>query len=159
MITPTWKIDSVPKFVWLHRLLHKTDRPKLVTVIRKANPYRKMAKATQDHRTCPNLLERQFDQGVPEKVLLTYITYLRYGTGHTTPFKRTNLILVTSAPTFPFRASKCSFMSRKSLHPPLLEADGVLQHYTSDNSHSGSLLQSDIDNELRVASYVCGGLG
>ena len=62
----------------IRRLMRKF---KLVTVIRKANPYRKMAKATQEHRTCPNLLERQFDQGVPEKVLLTDITYLRYGTG------------------------------------------------------------------------------
>ncbi|GEB34510.1 hypothetical protein BPA01_40900 [Brevibacillus parabrevis] len=62
----------------IRRLMRKF---KLVTVIRKANPYRKMAKATQEHRTCPNLLERQFDQGIPEKVLLTDITYLRYGTG------------------------------------------------------------------------------
>ncbi|WP_289142701.1 IS3 family transposase [uncultured Brevibacillus sp.] len=62
----------------IRRLMRKF---KLVTVIRKANPYRKMAKATQEHRTCPNLLERRFDQGVPEKVLLTDITYLRYGTG------------------------------------------------------------------------------
>jgi putative transposase len=35
-----------------------------------------MAKATQEHRTCPNLLKRQFDQGEPEKVLLTDITYM-----------------------------------------------------------------------------------
>ncbi|MFJ9502147.1 IS3 family transposase [Brevibacillus centrosporus] len=62
----------------IRRLMRKF---KLVTVIRKANPYRKMAKATQQHHTCPNLLERQFDQGVPEKVLLTDITYLRYGSG------------------------------------------------------------------------------
>lgn len=62
----------------IRRLMRKF---KLVTVIRKANPYRKMAKATQQHHTCPNLLERKFDQGVPEKVLLTDITYLRYGSG------------------------------------------------------------------------------
>ncbi|GGG86384.1 hypothetical protein GCM10010918_50720 [Paenibacillus radicis (ex Gao et al. 2016)] len=53
----------------------------LVATIRQANPYRKMAKATQEHRTCPNLLERKFDQGEPEKVLLTDITYMRYGSG------------------------------------------------------------------------------
>lgn len=51
----------------------------LVATIRQANPYRKMAKATQEHRTCPTLLERQFDQWEPEKVLLTHITYIRYG--------------------------------------------------------------------------------
>lgn len=47
----------------------------LVATIRQANPYRKMAKATQEHRTCPNLLERQFDQGEPEKVFQTSHTY------------------------------------------------------------------------------------
>lgn len=45
--------------------------------IRRANPYRKIAKATQEHRTVPNRLQRQFDQSAPKKVLLTDITYLR----------------------------------------------------------------------------------
>lgn len=53
----------------------------LVAKVRQANPYKKMAKATQEHKTCPNLLKRQFDQGVPEKVLLTDITYIPYGDG------------------------------------------------------------------------------
>ena len=50
--------------------------------IRKANPYRRMAKATKEHRVVPNLLERNFKQGVPGKVLLTDITYLPYGNNH-----------------------------------------------------------------------------
>lgn len=62
----------------IRRLMRKAG---IVAVIRQANPYRKMAKATQEHQTCPNLLERQFDQGEPEKVFLTDITYLRYGSG------------------------------------------------------------------------------
>ena len=62
----------------IRRLMRKAG---LVAVIRQANPYRKMAKATREHQTCPNLLERQFDQGEPEKVFLTDITYLRYGSG------------------------------------------------------------------------------
>lgn len=45
--------------------------------IRRANPYRKIAKATQEHRTVPNRFQRQFDQSAPKKVLLTDITYLR----------------------------------------------------------------------------------
>lgn len=53
----------------------------LVATIRQANPYRKKAKATQEHLTCLNLLKRQFDQGEPEKVLLTDITYMHYGHG------------------------------------------------------------------------------
>lgn len=47
--------------------------------IRKANPYRRMMKATQEHRVVPNLLNRQFKQEIPGKVLLTDITYLFYG--------------------------------------------------------------------------------
>lgn len=49
--------------------------------IRKANPYRRMAKATKEHTVLPNLLNRQFKQNVPGKVLLTDITYLFYGSG------------------------------------------------------------------------------
>ncbi|MBD8498512.1 IS3 family transposase [Paenibacillus arenosi] len=62
----------------IRRIMHKF---KLITSIRRANPYRKMAKATQEHKTCPNLLNRVFDQGEPEKVLLTDITYISYGNG------------------------------------------------------------------------------
>ncbi|WP_286168017.1 IS3 family transposase [Bacillus sp. 22-7] len=62
----------------IRRLMAKYN---LETKIRKANPYRKMAKATQEHRTCPNLLNREFNQEEPGKVLLTDITYLYYGKG------------------------------------------------------------------------------
>lgn len=51
----------------------------IVCPIRKANPYRRMMKATQEHRVVPNLLNRQFKQNIPGKVLLTDITYLFYG--------------------------------------------------------------------------------
>jgi putative transposase len=62
----------------IRRLMRKFN---LVAGIRQANPYRKIAKATQEHQTCPNLLKRHFDHGEPEKVFLTDITYLRYGNG------------------------------------------------------------------------------
>lgn len=47
--------------------------------IRKANPYRRMMKATKEHTVVPNLLNRNFKQEVVGKVLLTDITYLPYG--------------------------------------------------------------------------------
>ncbi|SFF18542.1 Transposase InsO and inactivated derivatives [Bacillus sp. OV194] len=50
--------------------------------IRRANPYKRMIKATQEHKVVPNLLNRQFKQGVPYKVLLTDITYLYFGKGN-----------------------------------------------------------------------------
>jgi putative transposase len=62
----------------IRRLMRKYN---LVAKVRQANPYRKIAKATQEHRTCPNLLARQFNQGEPGKVLLTDITYMKYGNG------------------------------------------------------------------------------
>jgi putative transposase len=53
----------------------------IICPIRRANPYRRMMKATQEHRVVPNLLNRQFKQDVPGKILLTDITYLFYGKG------------------------------------------------------------------------------
>ncbi|MCJ7687891.1 MAG: IS3 family transposase [Clostridiaceae bacterium] len=47
--------------------------------IRKANPYRRMMKATREHTVVPNLLNREFKQGVAGKILLTDITYMPYG--------------------------------------------------------------------------------
>lgn len=43
---------------------------------RKANPYRRMMKATKEHTVLPNLLNRNFKQQLPGKVLLTDISYL-----------------------------------------------------------------------------------
>lgn len=57
----------------VQRLMRKFD---IVCPIRKANPYRRIAKATMEHSVVPNILQRQFDQGVAGKVLLTDITYL-----------------------------------------------------------------------------------
>jgi transposase InsO family protein/transposase len=57
----------------VQRLMRKFE---IVCPIRKANPYRRIAKATKEHNTVANTLQRQFDQGVAGKVLLTDITYL-----------------------------------------------------------------------------------
>lgn len=60
----------------IRRVMKKYD---IVCPIRKANPYRRMMKATQEHKVLPNILERSFKQQIPGKVLLTDITYLFYG--------------------------------------------------------------------------------
>ena len=62
----------------IRRIMKKYD---IICPIRKANPYRRMMKATQEHRVVPNLLNRQFKQGIPWKVFLTDITYFIYGKG------------------------------------------------------------------------------
>jgi len=53
----------------------------LKTKIRRKNPYKAMAKKTQEHSTCPNILDRKFDVLIPYKVYSTDITYLFYGKG------------------------------------------------------------------------------
>ncbi len=55
----------------------------LVSPHRKPNPYKSIAKATREHRTLPNLLQRDFRKEVPGLVLLTDITYLPYGRSET----------------------------------------------------------------------------
>jgi putative transposase len=50
----------------------------IVCPIRKANPYRRMMKATMEHTRLPNLLNREFKTGIAGKVYLTDITYIRY---------------------------------------------------------------------------------
>jgi putative transposase len=62
----------------IRRLMHKYN---LETKVRRAKPYKKIAKATHEHKTVPNLLNRNFNQGEPRKVLLTDSTYVYYGAG------------------------------------------------------------------------------
>jgi transposase InsO family protein len=60
----------------IRRLMKKFG---LVCPHRKPNPYKRIAKATHEHRTVPNLLQRDFRKEVPGLALLTDITYLPYG--------------------------------------------------------------------------------
>lgn len=60
----------------IQRIMKKFE---IVCPYRKPNPYKKMAKATKEHRVVPNKLNREFKQHIPGKILLTDITYLPYG--------------------------------------------------------------------------------
>ncbi len=62
----------------IQRIMRKYE---LKCKVRKANPYRRMMKATKEHTVVPNKLNREFKQEVAGKVLLTDITYLPYGNG------------------------------------------------------------------------------
>lgn len=57
----------------IQRLMHKYS---LKCPIRKANPYRRMAKAMKTDAVADNILQRQFKEHGPRKVLLTDITYI-----------------------------------------------------------------------------------
>lgn len=60
----------------IQRIMRKYN---IICPIRKANPYRRMAKATKEHRVVPNKLNRVFKQNIPGKIMLTDITYMPYG--------------------------------------------------------------------------------
>lgn len=59
----------------IRRLMKKYG---LICEIRKANPYRRMAKAIKTNNVADNLVKRQFESYGPRKVLLTDITYIPY---------------------------------------------------------------------------------
>lgn len=60
----------------IRRLMNKYG---LKCPVRKANPYRRMAKALRTSNVAPNLLNREFRAHGRRMVLLTDITYLPYG--------------------------------------------------------------------------------
>ena len=60
----------------IRRLMKKYG---LLCPIRKANPYRRMAKALKTNNVAPNLLNREFETHGPRAVLLTDITYIING--------------------------------------------------------------------------------
>lgn len=72
------EFDIVYNLKRIGRIMRKYG---ILCPIRKANPYRRMMKATKEHTVLPNLLNRNFKQKTPGKVLLTDITYLFYGNG------------------------------------------------------------------------------
>lgn len=59
----------------IRRLMKKYG---LVCGIRKANPYRRMAKAIKTNNVAANLVKREFEKHGPRKVLLTDITYIPF---------------------------------------------------------------------------------
>lgn len=59
----------------IRRLMNKYG---LFCPVRKANPYRRMAKALRTNHVADNLVNREFEEHGPRKILLTDITYIPY---------------------------------------------------------------------------------
>ena len=70
-----WEEPVIMNLKKIRRLMNKFG---MQCPIRKANPYRRMAKAIKTSNTADNLLKRQFTAHGPRKVLLTDITYIPY---------------------------------------------------------------------------------
>lgn len=60
----------------IRRLMNKYG---IRTKVRQKNPYKEIMKKTQEHTTCENILNRNFNQKQPLTTLCTDITYLYYG--------------------------------------------------------------------------------
>lgn len=71
--------NTVMNLKKIRRLMKKFN---LICPIRKANPYRRMAKALATSKHHPNHLNRQFNPTKPRKIFLTDITYLHYQNKH-----------------------------------------------------------------------------
>lgn len=70
-----WKPPVIMNLKKIRRLMKKYG---LECPVRKANPYRRMAKAMKTNHTADNVLNRKFTKYGPRKVLLTDITYIPY---------------------------------------------------------------------------------
>lgn len=67
-----------PVVINIKKIRRLMDKYGLMCPIRKANPYRRMAKALKTNNVADNLLNRRFTEYGPRKVLLTDITYISY---------------------------------------------------------------------------------
>lgn len=67
-----------PVIMNLKKIRRLMEKYGLSCPLRKANPYRKMAKALKSGNVADNLLQREFECYGPRMVLLTDITYLPY---------------------------------------------------------------------------------
>ena len=60
------------------KVLRIMNKYGLKAKIRRRNPYKTIMRKTQEHRTCENILNREFNQLVPFRTLCTDITYLPF---------------------------------------------------------------------------------
>lgn len=71
-------LDVIFNLKKIRRIMRKYQ---IICPYRKPNPYKNIAKATKEHSTVSNILNWEFKQDIPRKVLLTDISYLTYGSG------------------------------------------------------------------------------
>ena len=109
----------------IRRLMRKYN---LFCPIRKANPYRRMAKAMKTNNYADNILNRQFEAYGPRMVLLTDITYIPFIDGFC------YLSVIMDAYTKQVLAYELS---------PSLEIDFVLQTVQKLVSQHGATLKTD----------------
>ena len=122
----------------IRRIMNKYG---LMCPIRKANPYRRMAKAIKTSYVAPNLLNREFRTHGPRKILLTDITYILFGSG-----KRGYLSTIIDA----YTKQVLSYV-----YSPSLELEFVLESIQLLISNHGVTLQAEtLVNSDQGAHYT-----
>lgn len=124
----------------IRRLMKKYG---LFCPIRKANPYRRAAKAVQSSNYADNILERQFEAYGPGYVLLTDITYFFYGKDR----KKAFLSVIKDAFTKQILSYKLSISLEEDF--VLDTVHSLCKHHSAD-IHCDALLHSD-----QGAHYTC----
>jgi len=116
----------------IRRLMNKFN---LFCPIRKANPYRRMAKALKTDAVADNLVNREFRQHGSGKILLTDITYLFYNHGN-----KAYLSVVKDACTKQILA----YVASESLEVDfVLETINILMKKHSESLQLDAILHSD----------------
>lgn len=128
----------------IRRLMRKYG---LFCPIRKANPYRRMAKALKTSNYADNLLERQFEAYGPGYVLLTDITYLFFGS------KRTKAYL--SAIKDAFTKQILSYKLSLSLEEDfVLDTINGLFEKHKDDIHADAMIRSDQGAHYAAVAFI-----
>ena len=135
----------------LKRIRRIMKKFKMICPIRKANPARRMAKATKEHRTCEDKLNRHFKQGVAGKVLLTDITYLTYKGG-----KRAYLSTIKDAETNEILAYEVSSSLSMKIALNTLYKLKKHHHLTEDTFIHSDLNECETLEEVKreIKSYM-----
>ena len=116
----------------ISRLMRKYN---LFCPIRKANPYRRMAKALKTDAVSDNLVKREFAEHGAGKILLTDITYLYYNHGC-----KAYLSVIKDA----FTKQVLSYVVSESLEVDfVLETVNILIHNHGNNLQMDAILHSD----------------
>ncbi len=126
------KFNIIYNLKRIRRIVKKYD---IICPFRKANPYRRMMKATKEHAVVSNLVNRKFKQEIPGKILLTDITYLSYKNG-----KRAYLSTIKDSSTNEILAHHVSDNLRLDIVLDTLEK---LKLNASVKLHSRAIIHSD----------------
>ena len=126
--------NSPPIVMNLKKIRRLMSKYNLICPIRKANPYRRMAKALRTNNVVENLANREFELHGPRSILLTDITYIPYNGG------RAYLSTVIDA----YTKQVLSYVLSKSLELDfVLETIEQLIHEHGVSLHAETLIHSD----------------